>query len=174
MGAACEIVTVRSEKRRVPLMCHVMLKRITAENWRTALELSVAVDQQAFVSAVTPPAAIALAKAYIRPEGKMVEPYGVYHQQNMVGFFNLHFTPDSEADYWLFHFFIDQKHQRRGLGSAAIKALITHLNDNHPSCRSIRLTVHPDNHAGKQFYTRLGFRNDNVLTFGEPTYSLRI
>ncbi|MBD0383292.1 GNAT family N-acetyltransferase [Paenibacillus sedimenti] len=155
-------------------MSQVTLKRITSENWREALGLSVNVEQQEFVAAVTPPVAIALAKAYIRPDGRIVEPYGVYQQHKMVGFFNLHYTPDSKEDYWLFHFFIDKRFQRRGLGSASIDVLIKHIKNDHRSCHRIRLTVHPENDAGKRFYTRLGFTDDNILTYGEPTYSIYI
>ncbi|MDQ0888851.1 RimJ/RimL family protein N-acetyltransferase [Paenibacillus sp. V4I9] len=104
----------------------------------------------------------------------MVDPYGVYQQNIMVGFFNLHYTPDSKEDYWLFHFFIDKRFQRRGLGSAAIDVLIKHIKDTHLFCHRIRLTVHPENDAGKKFYTRLGFTDENILTYGEPTYSIYI
>jgi len=155
-------------------MNQVALKKIDSENWREALGLSVRTEQQRFVAAVTPPVAIALAKAYVKPGGMSVEPYGVYHAQEMVGFFNLHYIPDSEDDYWLFHFFIDHRFQRRGFGSSAIEALTKHIKDAHPSCRRIRLTVHPDNGAGRTFYTRIGFTDEHALTFGEPTYSLSL
>jgi diamine N-acetyltransferase len=92
----------------------------------------------------------------------------------MVGFFNLHYTPDSKEDYWLFHFFIDKRFQRSGLGSDSIKTLLKYLKHSHPSCNRLRLTVHPENDLGKLFYSRLGFNDDNTLTFGEPTYSLTI
>lgn len=157
-----------------PLMSQVSLKIITAENWREALELSVNVEQQEFVAAVTPPVVIALAKAYVRPDGMMVEPYGVYDQHSMVGFLNLHYSLDRKEDFWIFHFFIDKRFQRKGLGSAGIKVLIKHIKDTHPSCQRIRLTVHPGNDAGRKFYTGLGFSDDNILTYGEPTYSLYV
>ncbi|KQL48506.1 GCN5 family acetyltransferase [Brevibacillus choshinensis] len=155
-------------------MSQITLKRITSENWREAIGLSVTVEQQEFVAAVTPPAAIALAKAYIRPDGKMVEPYGVYHLQEMVGFFNLHYTPDSHEDYWLFHLFIDKRFQRMGLGSTAIQELIKHMREFHPACHRLRLTVHPENDAGKKFYKKLGFTDDHILTHGEPTFSISL
>ena len=153
------------------MMSQVRMKKITTENWREALELSVDTEQQKFVAAVTPPVAIALAKAYIRPNGKTVEPYGIYDQHQMVGFFNLHYSPGSSDDFWIFHFFIDQRFQGRGLGTEGMKALIQHITDTHSSCRRIRLTVHPENEAAEKFYTKLGFTNDNTLTDGEPTYS---
>jgi diamine N-acetyltransferase len=153
------------------MMSKVELIKINSENWREALGLSVYVDQQKFVADVTPPVAIALAKAYIRPGGKIVDPYGIYNQNKMVGFFNLHYTPDSNEDFWLFHFFIDKRFQRIGLGSDAIKELIKHIKHIHPSCHRLRLTVHHENDTGKLFYMRLGFIDDNILTYGDPTYS---
>jgi diamine N-acetyltransferase len=155
-------------------MSKIVLKKINSENWREALGLSVNADQQKFVAAVSPPVAIALAKAYIRPDGKTVEPYGIYNQNIMIGFFNLHYTPDSKEDYWLVHFFIDKRFQRNGLGSDSIKELIRYLKRTHPLCNRLRLTVHPDNEAGKVFYSRLGFIDDNFLIFGELTYSINI
>lgn len=153
-------------------MLEVTLKKITADNWREAMALSVHEEQQAFVAAVTPPVAIALAKAYVRPDGREVEPYGIYQQDKMVGFLNLHYTPGSPDDYWLFHFFIDKRFQRMGFGAAALDGLMKHIKKTHPSCKRIRLTVHPENHAGIRFYLSLGFTDDQMLTYGEPTYSI--
>ncbi|WP_410982925.1 GNAT family N-acetyltransferase [Bacillus cereus] len=152
-------------------MSHVNLKKITCTNWREALNLSVNIEQQRFVSEVTPPVAIALAKAYVRPDNRIIEPYGIYHNEKIVGFFNLHYTPHSKDDFWLFHFFIDKKFQRKGFGAAAIKELIKHLKTIHPSCHRIRLTVHPENHSGQTFYKKLGFIDDNIFTYDEFTYS---
>jgi len=89
----------------------------------------------------------------------------------MVGFFNLHDTPGSTEDYWLFPFFIDKSYQRNGFGAAAIEELCRHLKENQPDCQLTRLTVHPENDAGVKFYTTLGFTDDHVLTYGEPTFS---
>ncbi|MGP4078728.1 GNAT family N-acetyltransferase [Pseudalkalibacillus sp. R45] len=153
-------------------MSNITLQIITSDNWREALELSVHEVQQKFVASVNPPVAIALAKAYIRPGGKKVEPYGVYYQKKMVGFFNLHYTPNSTDDYWIFHFFIDKKFQRNGLGLKAFQELMRQIKQNNPACNRIRLTVHPENEAGRKFYLKVGFTEDNILTFDEPTYSI--
>ncbi|MGF7014935.1 GNAT family N-acetyltransferase [Ornithinibacillus bavariensis] len=152
-------------------MSEICIRLITSDNWREALELSVHDEQQRFVASVNPPVAIALAKAYIKPGGKMVEPYGIYNQNKMVGFFNLHYTPDSKDDYWLFHFFIDKRFQRRGLGRKALNELIRHIKNSNPSCNRLNLTVHPENEAGRLFYLKFGFSEDNTMTFDEPTFS---
>ncbi|MFJ5763147.1 GNAT family N-acetyltransferase [Neobacillus sp. NPDC093182] len=155
-------------------MSNIAIKLISSDNWREALELSVHDEQQKFVASVSPPVAIALAKAYIRPGGKMVEPYGIYSQNKMVGFFNLHYTPGSRDDYWLFHFFIDKRFQRNRLGSKALNELIRHIKNNNPSCNRLNLTVHPKNESGRLFYLKFGFSEDNIMTFDEPTFSIFI
>ncbi|WP_410982918.1 GNAT family N-acetyltransferase [Bacillus cereus] len=102
----------------------------------------------------------------------MVEPFGIYHNEKMIGFFNLHYEPDRQKDFWLFHFFIDKGYQRKGFGATAINELINHLKVVHPSCHRLRLTVHPENDSGQKFYKKLGFTDDNIYTYGEMTYSL--
>ncbi|MFP7296894.1 GNAT family N-acetyltransferase [Neobacillus niacini] len=155
-------------------MSDISIRLISSDNWREALELSVYDEQQKFVASINPPVAIALAKAYIRPGGKMVEPYGIYYQNKMVGFFNLHYTPDSRDDYWLFHFFIDKRSQRNGFGSKALNELIRYIKNRNPSCNRLNLTVHPENETGRLFYLKYGFSEDNILTFNEPTFSILI
>ncbi|MGX6445709.1 GNAT family N-acetyltransferase [Neobacillus sp. K501] len=155
-------------------MSEICIRLISSDNWREALELSVHDEQQRFVASVNPPVAIALAKAYIRPGGKMVEPYGIYNQNEIVGFFNLHYTPNSKDDYWLFHFFIDKRFQRNGLGSKALNELIKHIKNNNPSCNRLNLTVHPENEGGRLFYLKFGFSEENIMTFDEPTFSILI
>lgn len=165
---------MNSEFGEVLVISNIELVKINSDNWREALELSVNDEQQKFVSSINPPVAIALAKAYIRPDGRVVEPYGISDQAQLLGFFNLHYTPGSVEDYWIFHFFIDKRFQSSGVGSKALKELIRHLKNTHPSCQRLRLTVHPQNDTGKLFYTRLGFSDDQILTYGQPTYSIKI
>jgi diamine N-acetyltransferase len=62
----------------VDIISKVELRKINSGNWREALGLSVFDDQLKFVASVSPPVAIALAKAYIRPDGRTVDPYGIY------------------------------------------------------------------------------------------------
>lgn len=104
----------------------------------------------------------------------MVEPYGIYDQNKIVGFFNLHYTPGSKDDYWLFHFFVDKRFQRNVLGSNALDELIIHIKYNNPSCYRLNLTVHPENEAGRLFYLKFGFSEDNIVTFVNPLLHIDI
>jgi diamine N-acetyltransferase len=65
------------------------LQEVTRENWRTALSLTVFPEQQRFIADYVPIAAIALAKAYIRPGGLVWVPYVFYANDQMVGFTEL-------------------------------------------------------------------------------------
>src|SRR5258708_21231842 len=99
----------------------ISLKEITRANWREALTLSVKPEQQRFVADYAPVAAIALAKAYIRPDGLIWVPYAIYTDAIMVGFTMLAYEPDSSDQYWIYHFFIDQRYQRRDSATELLK-----------------------------------------------------
>ena len=155
-------------------MDQITLQPVTHRNWRQALKLSVLPEQQRFVADVTPPVAIALAKAYIKPGQKEVEPLAIYAGESMVGFLSLHYTPESVDDYWVFHFFIDQQYQHQGIGTAALRKLIELIRQKHPHCESVRLTVNPENEVAQAFYRKMGFVSEGDLAYGEPIYTLRL
>jgi diamine N-acetyltransferase len=152
----------------------VSLRAVTQENWLATLELGVHPDQQRFIAAYAPIAAIALAKAYIRPGGAVWEPYAIYAGSMVIGLVELAFTPGSRDDYWVFHFFIDQRFQGRGYGKAALAQLIKLVEERHPDCQALQLVVHPENHRARQVYLRAGFHATGAARWGEPVYQLAI
>src|SRR5258708_15830519 len=152
----------------------ISLKEITRANWRDALTLSVRSEQQRFVADHSPVAAIALAKAYIRPDGLIWVPYAIYADAIMVGFTMLAYEPDSSDQYWIYHFFIDQRYQGHGYGTAALQVLITMIKNSFCTCQTIQLTAHPENILAQGFYTRGGFSSTNQMAHGEPVYRLKV
>ncbi len=150
----------------------VILQEVTRENWRATLELSVFPEQQRFIVDYTPIAAIALAKAYIRPAGLVWVPYAFYNNDEMVGFTELAYEPESLEDYWIFHFFIDQRYQRQGFGKEALHIFLQCIRGHYPQCQAIQLTVHPENEAAKRLYTSAGFLPTGSDLMGEPVYRL--
>lgn len=150
----------------------ISLRPITRENWREALALAPLPDQWRFVSGTTCPVAVALAKAYVQPSGMPHDPYGVYAGDRMVGFLTLAYEPRSADRYYLLHFFIDQRWQRRGYGTAALMAVVDLLRTAHPACVALALTVHPENSVARTLYTRFGFEATGVVLDGEPAYRL--
>lgn len=148
------------------------LDEVNCENWRATLELGVAPEQQRFVSEYTPIAAIALAKAYIRPGGLTGVPLAFSVGEQMVGFALLAFAPGSADAYWLFHFFIDRRFQGRGYGREALSAVVAYLRARYPTCEVLRLVVHPENVRARRLYTTGGFRPTGGEAWGEPEYRL--
>lgn len=155
-------------------MTTIKLKEVTRQNWREALSLSVAPDQQHFVADYAPPAAVALAKAYVRPGEMMWVPFAIYADDKMVGFTELAFEPDSSDQYWIYHFFIDQRYQGQGLGTEALRATVDMIKNSYCTCQAIQVTVHPDNAQAQHLYMALGFTPTGKMADGEPVYRYKV
>jgi len=150
------------------------MREVTRENWRATLELTVFPEQQKFIAGYVPIAAIALAKAYIRPAGLVWVPYAFYNNAEMVGFTELAYEPGSLDNYWVFHFFFDHHYQGRGYGKEAISLLLLFIRDHHQQCQALQLTVHPENDHAQHLYTSAGFRPTEEAFNGEPVYRLTL
>jgi diamine N-acetyltransferase len=152
----------------------IELREVTQENWREALRLGVHPDQQRFVADYAPIVAIALAKAYLRLGGATWAPYAIYADSVMAGFVALAYEPNTPNQYWIFHFFIDQRYQRRGYGRAALQRFLELVQREHPTCHALQLVVHPDNQPAQHLYTAAGFRPTGAERWGEPVYELAL
>jgi diamine N-acetyltransferase len=152
----------------------IFLQPVTRDNWRATLQLSVFADQQRFVAEYVPIAAIALAKAFIRPGGLIWVPYAIYADALMVGFVELAYEPGSYDHYWIYHFFIAHAHQRKGYGTEAMHALIRLVKKEHAEAQYIQLVVHPENHRAQQVYVSVGFQPTGKELDGEPVYRVKI
>lgn len=148
------------------------LREVTRENWRATLGLTVFPAQQRFIADYVPVAAIALAKAYIRPAALIWVPYAFYAGIEMVGFTELAYEPESVDNYWIFHFFIDRHFQGRGYGKEALHLFLRFVQDQYPRCQALQLTVHPENELARRLYTGFGFRPTGATVNDEPVYKL--
>ena len=155
-------------------MSNIALREITRENWRATLSLAVHPEQQRFIADYAPIAAIALAKAYIRPDGLVWLPYAIYAAEQIVGLIQLAYQPESQEQYWIYHFFIDHRQQGKGYGKAAFQVFIELIRAQHSRCWQLNLTVDPQNSRAQQLYASLGFEPDGRELWGEPVYSLSI
>lgn len=153
-------------------MSELTLCEVTRENWRVALNLAVYSEQQRFIADYVPIAAIALAKAYVRPGGLVWVPYAFYIDATMIGFSELAYEPGSAENYWVFHFFIDRRYQGQGYGKKALRLFLEFIKEQHVQCRSIQLTVHPENERAHQLYRSIGFQPTGAESSGEPAYRL--
>lgn len=148
------------------------LREVTRENWRATLDLAVFPEQQRFIADSVPIAAIALAKAYIRPAGLTWVPYAFYADTEMVGFTELAYEPESVDNYWIFHFFIDRHFQGRGYGKEVLRLFLQFIQDHYPQCQALQLTVHPENEHAQRLYIGVGFQPTGATLSDEPVYQL--
>jgi diamine N-acetyltransferase len=152
----------------------IVLREVTPANWREALRLAVSPDQQRFIAEYAPIVAVALAKAYLRLDGATWVPYAIYADRTMVGFVALAYQAGTSDEYWIFHFFIDQRYQGRGYGKGALQGFIELVQQQHPTCQRLHLTVHPENVRAQRLYTAAGFRPTGTEHWGEPVYHLAL
>lgn len=155
-------------------MTALAIREVNRQNWRAALTLTVHPEQQRFVSGYTPIAAIALAKAYVRPGGLTWLPYLIYASEQPIGMVVLAYAPGSDDRYWLYHFFIDRAHQGNGHSKPALHTFIALVRAQHPACHQLNLTVHPDNDRAQRLYTGVGFQPTGETQDGEPVYRLKL
>jgi len=152
----------------------IFLRDVTRDNWRETLQLSVFAGQQRFVADHAPIAAIALAKAFVRPEGLVWVPYAIYADVHMVGLIELAYESGSCDEYWIYHFFIDHAHQRKGYGKAALRAFVEMVKEKHPAAERVQLAVHPENTHAQHLYTGFQFQPTGKELGGEPVYMLQL
>ena len=134
----------------------VQLGAVTRENWQEALKLKVKDVQNHFV----PTVAVSLAKVYIKPDGDNVNylPFAIYEEERgMIGFVMHAYVENTNDMYWINGFIIDEKHQGKGYGRAALREMVNWIIKQYTQCKEIRLTVHKENYAARQLYKSFGF-----------------
>lgn len=134
----------------------VQLEAVTRENWQEALQLKVKYVQNHFV----PTVAVSLAKVYVKPDGDNVNylPFAIYEEeQGMIGFVMHAYVEDTDDMYWINGFIIDEKHQGKGYGRAALRKMVNWIINQYSQCKEVRLTVHKENDAARQLYKSFGF-----------------
>lgn len=146
------------------------LEPINAANWRASLALEVTSEQQHFVAAHSPIAAIVLSKAYVRAGGSAWEPLAIVDGEQMLGLLALSFAPAQPDQCWLFHFFIDRRYQAQGYGKAGLRLLFSYLREQRSAWRTLHLLVHPDNLPAQALYRSAGFQPSGSVIEGDLHY----
>lgn len=152
----------------------VRLQHINRDNVFDALELQLTDADRQFVSDSNPPAAIPLVRLFLHEDHHEVWSYGIYARNRMVGFFNLVRFAEQPDELWIFHFFIDDRHQSSGYGTSALEQVIELIRRDHIMSSILKLTVHPENQRAAAFYRRFGFIHTSEIAFDEPVYRYSI
>jgi predicted kinase/RimJ/RimL family protein N-acetyltransferase len=146
---------IRSETVGTPT---IVPRAIDRSNFRAALELEVADEQLAWVA---PTARYLTLCAY----GGDWQPLGLYAGDEMVGFAMWARDP-ADGSHWIGGFLIDRRHQRRGLGRAALAAVIDWLR-REQGAANLALSVSLDNAVARRLYASAGFVETGELESDE-------
>lgn len=129
----------------------IQLRAITEENFIDAFHLNLAPGQERFVSHPIR----SLAQAYVYRE--QCQPFGIYAGDTMVGYVMVIYDYDiPEYDIW--HMMVDESHQGRGYGSAALDRVLDYIRTKPfgPSSR-VTLTCNRENAGALGLYHSKGF-----------------
>ena len=136
----------------------VTLREITLATLRDVLNLDVAPEQKSYVA----PNAVSIAQAHFSPEAWF---RAIYAGDTPVGFVMLSDKPD-EAEYVLWRFMIDARHQGKGHGRAALEQIIAHVK-TRPGAAALWTSHVPGPGNPGPFYESMGFRYTGQEDDGE-------
>ena len=143
------------------------LVEIDRHNYLSILDLSVSEEQRSFVASNT----YSLAQAFVQPE---CVPLALYAENKPVGF-AMYCIDESDREYWIYRLMIDQRHQGRGYGRAAMLLLIDRIRSEMDEQRHrIFISFEPENEVAKSLYESLGFVPDGRVEYGEVVYRLEV
>ena len=143
------------------------LVEIDRHNYLSILDLSVSEEQRSFVASNT----YSLAQAFVQPE---CVPLALYAENKPVGF-AMYCIDESDREYWIYRLMIDQRHQGRGYGRAAMLLLIDRIRSEMDEERHrIFISFEPENEVAKSLYESLGFVPDGRVEYGEIVYRLEV
>ena len=130
----------------------ISFRKITEENFDLMLVMNGGDD-----GLFTTPVATSLAQAWLYHEDDGdIYPFAIYEEETPVGFMQIG-SDSQQRVACLWHFLIDQKHQGKGYGTAAVKLLLQLMQESG-KYDSIGLCCHKDNLKGQRVYQKAGFR----------------
>ncbi|MFY9513442.1 MAG: GNAT family N-acetyltransferase [Rubrivivax sp.] len=147
----------------------VSLREITADTVRAVTRLAVRSDQQHFVASN----AVSLAQALFAPEAWY---RAVYCGDELAGFVMLHDSslqspPPATPEVAVWRFMVDAGFQGRGIGRAALRAVIAHVRAKG-LFSTLELSYVPGPGCPEPFYRSLGFVPTGRVDEGEIVMAL--
>jgi diamine N-acetyltransferase len=140
----------------------ISIKPITKDNWKEAIALKVTEEQKPFIANNLH--SIAESSFYDTAFN-----YGIFYEDQMVGFVLLFNPPEEPENAHIVRFMIDQSHQNKGYGTKGLHTLLEILTEKQNK-KSITLTVIPENQNARAFYEKNKFVNTEEIVEGELKY----
>ena len=132
---------------------------MTPDNVRSLCDLRVAPHQERFVAST----AVSLAEAYVHPQAWCRALYS--HVDGFVGFVMLHDTAQGPG-YMLWRLLVDERHQGRGYGRAAVSHVVTYVK-TRPGATVLKVGARRGPGSPRAFYESLGFAPTGEVIDGD-------
>jgi len=148
----------------------ISLRPITDANREAVVSLHVSPAQEQFVSSVEE----SLVEAAAEPGGRAIQ-WALYDDETPVGFVMISDEVDGREyiPHFLRKLLIDERHQRRGFGTAALDLVVEYFRARGVSV--VSTTAHPGEGSPIPFYESYGFVRTGDLVFdGEVLLELRL
>ncbi len=139
-------------------MAGIVLTDITKDNWEQCANLRLSTKQGGLVA----PNLYSIAESRIEPS---FTPLAIYHDAEVVGFIMYGLDPD-DGQYWIYRLMIDQNHQGRGYGKAAVVEVI-HRIKQIPGADEVYVGYKPQNTVAAALFASLGFERTGQMFQGE-------
>lgn len=141
----------------------ITIKPITKDNWEEAAHLRILPEQADFIA----PNVFSIAESKFHPE---LNPCAIYAGSTMIGFLMYGRDPE-DRQYWLYRFMIDDRHQGKGYGKAALQQLIAVIRAL-PNAPELNVGFDLENHVAAHLYKSNGFIEGALASWGERTAKL--
>ena len=140
----------------------VSLRPITDENRDAVLGLRVSPAQQRFVSSVEE----SLCEAIDEPGGRAIV-WAVYDDETPVGFVMISDEVDGPGylPHYLWKLLIDERHQRRGVGTAALDLVVEYFRGR--GVDAVLTSAGQGEGSPIPFYERYGFEQTGEVVFDD-------
>lgn len=132
----------------------VKLEDVVRENFVEVIELELEKTQEKFITSNL----YSIAESRFSPSSRL---RAIYLKEKIVGFLEYELgegeIDKDECTVW--RFMIDRRHQNAGIGTIALKLLIEEIKA-YDRCKLVDVYYHPENHAAKKLYKKLGFKEN--------------
>ena len=159
----------------------ITLQHISEDNYEDVLELKASEELVA-------PNSESLAEAYLclkdindnkLHQKHILMPYAIVNDETVVGFLMVGFEDGEDVFsdgeiYWLARFMVDDKHQGKGYGKAALAQLIDFVKTgpNGNKAKYFYTSVVPHSPVAAKMYENAGFEKTGQLLHGEEVMKL--
>ena len=131
------------------MVVSVRLDPLTPENRGRVIAVEVTDAQRPFLDTQDFAEFVADAPSY-----RTYRVHAICDSDTLVGFVSVGYTADDRLKWWIPLLIIDRRWQGKGYGRAAMLAIIQHVREVAPDCRTVGLSYKPENAIAERPWLR--------------------